>query len=258
MKAENALAGNRAYLHERSFVRAVDGRRQRHGAAHTILYLFTGGEMYQRIDAREWRAIYIVGDLHGCLRQFAHSLRQAHFDPWQDLVIGVGDLIDRGENSPGCLALTECRWFRCVLGNHEAMALEALASGDFSLWFLNGGNWFATLNSAARKRAQAQLLNLRDYPLIIELQLPDRRIVIAHADYPADRYAWQQQVERIPVLWDRERLSRCMKGAHESISGADEFYFGHTPLSQCFDCGNLHYIDTGAVFGNTLTLLRVQ
>ncbi|MDW2744616.1 metallophosphoesterase [Atlantibacter subterraneus] len=214
--------------------------------------------MYQRIDASEWRAIYIVGDLHGCLRQFAQALREAHFDPWQDLVISVGDLIDRGDNSPGCLALTERRWFRCVLGNHEAMALDALESGDYALWYLNGGSWFTTLNSAVRKRVEGQLLHLRDFPLIIELQRAEQRIVVAHADYPGDHYAWQQPVKRTPVLWSRERLSRCIKGRDESISGADAFYFGHTPLNDCLDCGNLHYIDTGAVFGNRLTLLRVQ
>lgn len=214
--------------------------------------------MYQHIDASQWRAVYIVGDLHGCLRQFAQALREARFDPWQDLVISVGDLIDRGENSPGCLALTECRWFRCVLGNHEAMALEALEGGDYALWYLNGGNWFPRLHRAARKRAESQLLRLRDFPLIIDVALGERRIVIAHADYPAEHYAWQQPVRRTPVLWNRDRLSRCMKGEDQSISGADAFYFGHTPLNACFDCGNLHYIDTGAVFGNTLTLLRVQ
>lgn len=214
--------------------------------------------MYQRIDASAWRAVYIVGDLHGCMRLFARALHQAHFDPWQDLVISVGDLIDRGENSVGCLALTECRWFRCVLGNHEAMALEALTSGDYALWYLNGGSWFNQLHGPVRQRVENQLLRMQDCPLIIELQLADRRIIIAHADYPADHYAWQQPVKRVAVLWNRERLSRCMKGCQESISGADAFYFGHTPLNVCFDCGNLHYIDTGAVFGHRLTLLQVQ
>ncbi len=214
--------------------------------------------MYQRIDTTQWRSVYVVGDLHGCLREFAQALRKVHFDPWQDLVVSVGDLIDRGENSPGCLALTECRWFRCVLGNHEAMALDALDNGDFALWFINGGNWFVELHGAARKRVEKQLSRLRDLPLIIELDMGSRRLVIAHADYPADHYAWQQPVKRTPVLWSRERISRCMEGQAESIGGADGFYFGHTPLNACLDCGNLHYIDTGAVFGNTLTLLQVQ
>ncbi|EGA1634032.1 serine/threonine protein phosphatase, partial [Shigella flexneri] len=31
--------------------------------------------------------------------------------------------------------------------------------------------------------------------------------------------------------------------------GADHFWFGHTPLRHRVDIGNLHYIDTGAVFG---------
>lgn len=43
--------------------------------------------MYQRIDGENWRHIYIVGDLHGCLTKLVAQLIACNFDPWQDLVI---------------------------------------------------------------------------------------------------------------------------------------------------------------------------
>ncbi|EOU7277092.1 serine/threonine-protein phosphatase, partial [Shigella flexneri] len=49
------------------------------------------------------------------------------------------------------------------------------------------------------------------------------------------------------VLWSRSRLGERPKG--RGITGADHFWFGHTPLRHRVDIGNLHYIDTGAVFG---------
>ncbi|EFP6976390.1 serine/threonine-protein phosphatase, partial [Shigella flexneri] len=49
------------------------------------------------------------------------------------------------------------------------------------------------------------------------------------------------------VLWSRSRLGERPKG--QGITGADHFWFGHTPLRHRVDIGNLHYIDTGAVFG---------
>ncbi|MGT0270604.1 hypothetical protein ACVOA5_15580, partial [Shigella flexneri] len=60
-------------------------------------------------------------------------------------------------------------------------------------------------------------------------------------------YEWQKDVDLHQVLWSRSRLGERPKG--QGITGADHFWFGHTPLRHRVDIGNLHYIDTGAVFG---------
>lgn len=54
------------------------------------------GHIYQRIDGSQWRHIWLVGDIHGCLAQLREKLWFCRFDPWQDLLISVGDVIDRG------------------------------------------------------------------------------------------------------------------------------------------------------------------
>lgn len=51
--------------------------------------------MYQRINGSDWRNIWLMGDLHGCFALLMGRLRQLRFDPWADLLISVGDLIDR-------------------------------------------------------------------------------------------------------------------------------------------------------------------
>ncbi|EKM0375962.1 metallophosphoesterase [Cronobacter turicensis] len=214
--------------------------------------------MYQRIDGAAWRHIYIVGDLHGCLQTLVSALRRERFDPRVDALISVGDVIDRGPDSLGCLRLIGKRWFFAVRGNHEAMALEALDTGDNALWAINGGNWYFGLSDVAKQEAQAQLAKARELPLVIELQSHDRLIVVAHADYPASRYVWEQALDEHAVVWSRTRINRVSAGEEEDIQGADAFYFGHTPLREPLSGGNLHYIDTGAVFGNPLTLIRVQ
>lgn len=82
--------------------------------------------------------------------------------------------------------------------------------------------------------------------------------MIAHADYPAPVYRWQQPVDPQRVLWSRHRLSEHLAGRHGAIAGADHFWFGHTPLRTPYERDNQHYIDTGAVFGGTLTLVALQ
>ena len=206
---------------------------------------------YQRVEATRWRHVWVVGDIHGCFSLLMAKLRLCHFDPWQDLLVSVGDVIDRGPDSFRCLKLLRERWIIAVRGNHEQMGLDALATGEQFLWFMNGGSWFA---QAEQPAATTALETCRQLPWILELRCQNGIHVIAHADYPDDNYQWQKEVDLQRVLWDRTRLMNKGNG----IRGADHFWFGHTPLRQRLDHENLHYIDTGAVFGGELTLVQLQ
>ncbi|PKH26922.1 serine/threonine-protein phosphatase [Enterobacterales bacterium CwR94] len=213
---------------------------------------------YQALQGNDWRHIWLVGDLHGCRSQLDAALCSSDFNANLDLVISVGDIIDRGPDSPGCLALLAEPWFRAVRGNHEEMALEALTQGEHHQWQMNGGEWYYALRGMARLSARHALLGCATLPLIIQVQLSDRVVIVAHADYPTERYRWQQPVDKTSVLWSRERLYQLQQGCGSPIAGADAFYFGHTPLDTPYQRFNLHYIDTGAVFGNPLTLVQIQ
>ena len=206
---------------------------------------------YQIVEATCWRDVWVVGDIHGCFSLLMAKLRLCHFDPWQDLLVSVGDVIDRGPDSLRCLKLLRKRWIIAVRGNHEQMGLDALATGEQFLWFMNGGSWFA---QAEQPAATTALETCRQLPWILELRCQNGIHVIAHADYPDDNYQWQKEVDLQRVLWDRTRLMNKGNG----IRGADHFWFGHTPLRQRLDHENLHYIDTGAVFGGELTLVQLQ
>lgn len=142
-------------------------------------------------------------------------------------------------------------------GNHEQMALEALESGDMRLWQMNGGDWYVKGDARQQADVDRLLAHCRRLPLIIEVECGKARHVIAHADYPAPVYRWQQPVDPQRVLWSRHRLVNTA-GRHGAIAGADHFWFGHTPLQARYDHDNQHYIDTGAVFGGTLTLVALQ
>ncbi|XXD09157.1 protein-serine/threonine phosphatase [Klebsiella sp. R445] len=214
--------------------------------------------MYQRIDGSSWRYIWVVGDLHGCFSLLMARLRHLKFDPYQDLLISVGDLIDRGPQSAKCLGLLRCHWFLAVRGNHEQMALDAQEQGEQMLWMMNGGQWYQASSRAERQQVDALFVCCRQLPSIVELNCGTTRHIVAHADYPAQRYRWQQPVDEQQVLWNRQRLTDHLAGRHGAIDGADHFWFGHTPLQQRYDSDNQHYIDTGAVFGGELTLVQLQ
>jgi len=214
--------------------------------------------MYLKLDGHNWRHVWVVSDLHGCYQMLMAEIKQRHINPYEDLLICVGDLIDRGPDSVKCLQLLNENWFYAVRGNHEQMALDALHNKSFGLWLMNGGVWFAELKGEQRQQALELFRLCETLPWIIEITCANGVNVIAHADYPSPEYEWDKPVAKQRVLWDRDRLRDVMNGHEEGIAGADHFWFGHTPLSSRFDCQNLHYIDTGAVFGGSLTLAQLQ
>lgn len=215
--------------------------------------------IYQRINGADWRNIWVVGDLHGCYTNLMGKLDDLNFDPDHDLLISVGDLIDRGAENVECLDLITMPWFRAVRGNHEQMMVDGLSGhGNVNHWLVNGGGWFFNLDYDKEVLAKALVHKAAELPLIIELVTGNRKVVICHADYPYNEYEFDKPVSEEMVIWNRERVSDAMDGITSEITGADLFIFGHTPACQALKYANQMYIDTGAVFCGNLTLVQVQ
>lgn len=65
-----------------------------------------------------------VGDLQGCREELEELLATVRFDPATDDLHPVGDLVNRGPDSLGCLRLCRELDARPVLGNHDVHLLR--------------------------------------------------------------------------------------------------------------------------------------
>lgn len=76
----------------------------------------------------------IVGDIHGCLDRFNYLLEKMKFDTNNDIVICVGDLVDRGENSYGVFRkfYDNPETFFTVQGNHDNRFARYLKGNNVS------------------------------------------------------------------------------------------------------------------------------
>jgi len=85
--------------------------------------------------------ILAIGDIHGCLVALETLLAAVEPRP-EDLIVTLGDYVDRGPDTRGVidrlLELDETHQLVPLRGNHELMMLDARAS-DFDFWMSIGG-----------------------------------------------------------------------------------------------------------------------
>ncbi len=216
---------------------------------------------------------FVVGDIHGEYSMLERCLNEIDFDQTHDRLFCTGDLVDRGPESMRALEFLKKTWFFSVRGNHDMMpmaALRGLLKNDESAleeWVQMGGDWF--FNSEMCD--VVHLANaMMDLPILIEVDSPNGLIGITHAE-PAIGATWNQLKVNLEtgchstvldLTWGRHRMEQIAAQSdlpHEawSVSGVDHLFTGHTPMPRWFRVGNLHFIDTGACFNGSLTLVEV-
>ncbi|HEX4895762.1 MULTISPECIES: metallophosphoesterase [Solimonas] len=165
---------------------------------------------------------FCIGDLHGCLEMLNRLLFEVRFNPRQDRLFSVGDLVHRGPSSVECLRLAEKPWFYAVMGNHEAMQMGAYRGAIsserglvYSMCEYFGPN--DPLRPGNNDQARMEKI-LSRLPLAFEILLADgRKVGIVHAGLPnewtwadvsdmhehgSDLYERYGRLQR-RILWDR-------------------------------------------------------
>ncbi|MCP9851019.1 metallophosphoesterase [Cyanobium sp. Morenito 9A2] len=103
--------------------------------------------------------VVAIGDVHGCASLLRQELEK-YRDSGAEIIL-LGDLLDRSPEDGGARAVLEHVWaiqadpgayglkaLSVIRGNHEQMAIDALAQGETGeasdLWFWNGGDLSVT------------------------------------------------------------------------------------------------------------------
>lgn len=218
----------------------------------------------QRFQHNETGRDFVVGDVHGCFDALRAAMRDRHFDVAHDRLFSVGDLVDRGQQCEECVDWIAQSWFHAVRGNHEQMAIE-VAQGRHSIpnYIQNGGGWFIELSEDRRRLIANCLATL---PFAIEINHQIGTVGIVHAEVVGNDWTGftsalesDQSNNKFRnltecALWMRDRITH-----HDEtpVANATRVYVGHTPLKDYAVLGNVYYIDTGAVFGNKLTMVEI-
>lgn len=214
-----------------------------------------------RLDMNQFGRDFVVGDIHGCFNKLSAELERLEFNCDIDRLFSVGDLVDRGPESEMVLEWLTRSWFYAVRGNHEQMALDYLVGDlDCNGYQKNGGAWFIDLNPMKQNQIAAQFDML---PVVLEVKTPSGLVGIVHGDCPFE--SWNELTAELDgkdalrivdtCLYSRERITTM---DDSGVTGVAKIFVGHTPVLRPISLGNVHYIDTGAVFDNFLTVTQIN
>lgn len=219
----------------------------------------------------------IVGDVHGCfdeLMALVHELgyaveRDAPGDgfsvqhPAGRRLVFVGDLVDRGPNSPDVIrfvrAAVRSGAAFCVAGNHDAKLAKALSGRAVKVSHgLEQSLEQLQATSQDFRREAAEFLD----SLISHYVLDGGRLVVAHAGLTEDLHGRSSGRVRTFAMYGDTTGETDEFGLPVRYPWAEHYrgkamvVYGHTPVLQAEWLNNTLCIDTGCVFGGKLTALR--
>jgi len=198
----------------------------------------------------------IVGDLHGCRQELGDLLSYVGFSPG-DRLVSVGDVVVRGPDPHGTVALLRRKGARGVRGNHEERLLSHHHAGRKDLHPSIGG---ATKRTARELRPRDWAW-LEALPLWLDLPEHDARVVHAglvpgipiEKQDPRALLTMRSIGERGEPTEDRGAPS----WAHR-YEGPMHVIFGHYAKSEPEIARFATGIDTGVVYGGRLTAMVLR
>ena len=199
---------------------------------------------------------YVIGDIHGCADLLFELLARIEPLAQDDTLIFIGDYIDRGPDSKGVIDIIlglRKKHIRIIalMGNHEFMFMGAVKGYGQQEFLSMGGD--ATLNSYGVPLDSVRRLSALlppEHLAFFEQLLPyweDEEYIYVHAGLQPGVHLTQQSPDWL--YWSREEF------IHSTYDYGKKVIYGHTPYNHPRIDRNKIGIDTGAVYGNSLTCL---
>ncbi|MEU3301585.1 polynucleotide kinase-phosphatase [Streptomyces sp. NPDC006678] len=212
----------------------------------------------------------IIGDIHGCRSELDTLLTTLGYvdgaHPEGRTAVFVGDLVDRGPDSPGVLrrvmSMVAAGNALCVPGNHENK-LGRWLKGRKVQHTHGLAETIEQLEHADTEdpRFREQVREFID-GLVSHYVLDEGRLVVCHAGLPEKYHGRTSGRVRSHALYGETTGETDEFGLPVRYPWAEDYrgqaavVYGHTPVPTASWVNNTICLDTGAVFGGKLTALR--
>jgi protein phosphatase len=209
----------------------------------------------------------IIGDIHGCAAELEALLGKLGYvdgvHPEGRTAVFVGDLVDRGPDSPGVLrrvmAMVKSGNALCVPGNHENKYGRYLRGRK-----VQHTHGLAETIEQMAGESEEFLAEVREFldGLVSHYVLDGGRLVVCHAGLPEKYHGRTSGRVRSHALYGDTTGETDEFGLPVRYPWAEDYrgraavVYGHTPVPEATWLNNTICLDTGAVFGGKLTALR--
>ena len=220
-----------------------------------------------------------IGDVHGCIDELLElfsklgygvelkrrgNKRKIRIDvPTDRRAVFVGDLVDRGPSSPDVLAIVMQMvadgQALCVAGNHDVKCRRWLEGRDVKI--SHGlAQTVEQMKRESKAFRQSVLAFLEDLPS--HIWLDNGAVVVAHAGIKREYIGITSGSEMRFCLYGDTSGGRDEYGLPIRYNWAAQYdgdaavIYGHTPVSRLIWVNNTLCLDTGCVFGGSLSALR--
>lgn len=200
--------------------------------------------------------IYAIGDIHGCCDRLRALMGKIPIDMDTDRLLFIGDYVDRGPSSYEVVEylVNLRRRFPAVVflrGNHEDMLLNYLSGEDRLTFLMNGGRLTLEdyLNHARGTGNGPIPPEHRQFFDQLRLYHETDDYIFVHAGLQP-KVPLEKQDPR-DLVWIRQKF------IYSDYDFGKRVIFGHTPFNEPFVAANKIGIDTGAVYGNRLTCVKL-
>ncbi|MFJ5262061.1 polynucleotide kinase-phosphatase [Streptomyces sp. NPDC088387] len=209
----------------------------------------------------------IIGDVHGCASELESLLGALGYadgvHPDGRTAVFVGDLVDRGPDSPGVLrrvmAMVKSGNALCVPGNHENKYGRYLKGRNVQ----HTHGLAETIEQMAGEDEEFHK-EVREFidGLVSHYVLDGGRLVVCHAGLPEKYHGRTSGRVRSHALYGDTTGETDEFGLPVRYPWAEDYrgraavVYGHTPVPDATWLNNTICLDTGAVFGGKLTALR--
>ncbi|MFH9890271.1 polynucleotide kinase-phosphatase [Streptomyces luteogriseus] len=209
----------------------------------------------------------IIGDIHGCAAELEALLGKLGYvdgvHPEGRTAVFVGDLVDRGPDSPGVLrrvmAMVKSGNALCVPGNHENKYGRYLRGRK-----VQQTHGLAETIEQMAGESEEFLAEVREFldGLVSHYVLDGGRLVVCHAGLPEKYHGRTSGRVRSHALYGDTTGETDEFGLPVRYPWAEDYrgraavVYGHTPVPEATWLNNTICLDTGAVFGGKLTALR--